>query len=119
MSKPVWIRCVGWLSLFLLIVPLAWPLSEKLSGHSLERSNLPGYMWAAFVPVFLFWLIASLISGIIRYSSKMKAKALEQMHRSAVADANRRPWSAHPATKEEGASWETKAQVVPPPANKP
>lgn len=119
MSKPAWIRCVGWLSLFLLIVPLAWPISERLAGHALERSNLPGYMWALFVPVFLLWLIASLVSGIVRYSAKMKAQALDQIHRRAVAAANPERQPAYPAQEGDAPSWGASRHLIPPPTNKP
>jgi len=119
MSKPGWIRFLGWLSLFLLVMPLTWPIAEYVSGHALARSNLPGYMWAAFVPVFVFWLIASLISGIVRYSAKMKAQAREQALRRAVAGANP-PKDGTAATREAGQTpWGTAHHLTPPPSERP
>jgi type VI protein secretion system component VasK len=111
-SKPSWIRFLGWLSLFLLIVPLAWPLSERLTDHAFAKSNLPGYMWAAFVPIFLFWLIASAISGIVRYSARMKAKAAEHILQRAVSAANAR--SADPHTFEKGVQPQWRTPTIPP-----
>jgi len=77
MSKPGWLRFIGWLALFLLIFPLTWPLAEKLSGHALPESVIPGLMWAGALPLIALWVIASVGHAIIRTTARAKAAAMK------------------------------------------
>jgi len=76
MSKPKWIRFLGWLSLFLLLTPLGWPIAERLTGHALPSTVIPGLMWALCFPCSIIWFLASAVHLIIRTSAKAKAEAL-------------------------------------------
>ena len=99
LSKPGWIRFLGWLSLGLLVTPLCWPLAEMISGHDIPRTVIPGFMWVAFFPCFVVWLFASIVHTIVRWSARAKVEMeLAKMPPALRAAALARMGQAPPAT---------------------
>jgi len=99
MSKPGWIKFLGWLSLSLVVTPLGWRLGEWVSGGAYHNIYVPGLAFAGFVVTFVIWLMASIMFHIMRYNAKLKAVAMRQ-ELPAALDALRvnRPPAAGPGT---------------------
>jgi hypothetical protein len=87
MSKPGWIRFLGWLSLALLVTPVCIPLAEMLSGQRIPRTVIPGLMLVAFFPCFIVWLLASIVHHIVRWSARARAEALAKQFPGGLAGA--------------------------------
>ena len=99
LSKPGWIKFLGWLSLAFMVTPLGWRLGEWVSGGAYHNIYVPGLAFAGFVVTFVIWLLASIMFHIMSYNAKLKAAAMkpfiEAMQRGPVEN---RPPAAGPGT---------------------
>jgi hypothetical protein len=80
-SKPAWLRVIGWLSLALFLVAPAIALTETVTRYRIPRTVWPGYcLFVCFVTTPL-WVLGTVIYKVQRTQAQMTAAQLMAKNR--------------------------------------
>jgi hypothetical protein len=74
--KPRWISACGWFALVCIVTPFAIPLAEVLFHVYIPRTVIPGLMLVVFWPLFLIWILGTVIHRAQAHQAQLTAAAL-------------------------------------------